>query len=439
MSMLFSRSAMIVAGLFWFAGNLTAADWPQWRGPLGTGVVFEVGVPLTWNEQQGLAWKIELPPSGNSTPAIWDRAIFVTSQNEQGELLLLRYNLGDGQLQWTRTIGRAETPRDGEQREHKFHRLHNLASPSPVTDGEVVIAHFGNGDLAAYEFAGEQLWHINLADEYGAYTIWWGHANSPLLVDDLVISVCMQDAQADLGEEPAPSYVVAHDKRTGQQRWKTMRMTGAPGEQADAYTTPLLISTDEGEEVVIMGANQLDAYDPLSGTRRWWLPDVVGGRTVTSPTYGLGMIFATQGMRGPMFALRPPEGGEVPRGKIAWQYRSGTPDTCSPVVWEDLLFFVTDDGIAKCLHAPSGNLRWKKRLPGEYKASPIAAGARIYFLNTSGLTTVVAASPRYEKLAENALDDTTLASPAVSQGRIYLRGEKHLYAIGSDAEPLSIP
>ena len=415
------------------------ATWPQWRGALGTGVVYEVGVPLAWSETQGLAWKADLPPSGNSTPAIWDRALFVTSQTEDGELLLLRLDADTGENRWTRTVGRAETPRDGGQREHKFHRLHNLASPSPVTDGEVVVTHFGNGDLAAFDLAGELLWQVNLAEEFGKYTIWWGHANSPLLVDDLLISVCMQDAQADLIDEPAPSYVVAHHKRTGEVRWKTMRMTGAPGEQADSYTTPLLVSTELGEEVVVMGANQLDAYDPLTGERRWWLPDVVGGRTVTGPTYGLGLIFATQGMRGPMFALRFPEPGEVPRERIVWQYRSGTADTSSPVLWDDLLFFITDDGLPNaCMHRVA-TCGWKKRLPGEYKASPIVADARVYFLNTTGLTTVVSASARYEKLTENQLDDITLASPAVSQGRIYVRGQKHLYAIGDWSESIGLP
>ena len=128
-----------------------------------------------------------------------------------------------------------------------------------MTDGELVVVHFGNGDLAAYDFAGKLHWQHNLQDDYGAYTIWWGHANSPVLFGDLVISVCMQDSLADVAEQPAPSYLVAHDLRTGKERWKSARMTGAPAEQGDAYTTPILVDVDGQTQLVVMGANQLDA------------------------------------------------------------------------------------------------------------------------------------------------------------------------------------
>ena len=134
------------------------------------------------------------------------------------------------------------------------------------------------------ESAGEQLWKRNLQDDYGAYTIWWGHANSPVLYDGLVISVCMQDSLADVAKQPAQSYLVAHDVSTGKERWTTMRMTNAPAEQADAYTTPLLIQANGRKQLVVMGANHLDAYDPLTGKQLWDIPGLVGGRTVTGPT-----------------------------------------------------------------------------------------------------------------------------------------------------------
>ncbi len=136
--------------------------------------------------------------------------------------------------------------------------------------------HFGNGDLAAYDFNGGQLWKRNLQADFGPYTIWYGHANSPVIYDELVISVCLQDALADRQDKPAESYVVAHELATGRQRWKTSRVTSAPAEEADAYTTPLLVDVNGQWQLLVMGGNQLDAYDPRTGRQLWSLSGLVG-------------------------------------------------------------------------------------------------------------------------------------------------------------------
>jgi outer membrane protein assembly factor BamB len=279
-----------------------------------------------------------------------------------------------------------------------------------------------------------------------------------VLFDGLVISVCMQDSlegakgqavakedadDATKSEAPgdgpsalSPSYLVAHDIRTGRERWKSMRMTGADAEECDAYTTPVLRQTADGWELIVMGGNQLDAYDPHSGRQLWYLPGLVGGRTVTGPSLAHDMVYTTLGMRGPLLAVRLDgplgKGGELPRKAIAWKAEQGTPDSCCPVVWRDLLFTLTDDGIVRCFDAFSGKLNWKDRVPGDYKASPLAADGRVYLLNTAGLCTVISANRRkFEELAENQIDDQTLASPAVSAGRLYLRGRKALYCVGT--------
>lgn len=423
----------LLAGVFCLAALVSAAagNWPQWRGPAGDGTSDERGLPLVWSEESGVAWKTSLPEWGTSTPAIWDDAIFVTAQQDQDKmLLLLKLDRPTGRVVWTREAGWAETRREGPSRSvQKFHQLHNNASPSPVTDGERVVVHFGNGDLVAYGFEGRELWRRNLQEEHGAYSIWWGHANSPVLHGDLVISVCMQDSLAGVADGPAPSYLVAHDKRTGREKWKTPRTTDADAEQCDAYTTPVLYQAAGRWELVVMGGNQLDAYDPATGRRLWHLPGLVGGRTITGPTVGHGLAFATEGMRGSLLAVRVGGQGELSRRDVTWTKDEATPDSSSPVLWGDLLFTVSDNGIAKCYDAHTGHVQWKKRLPGEYKASPLAAEGRVYFLNMHGLCTVVAASERFEKLATNRLDDETTASPAVSGGRIYLRGRKFLYSI----------
>lgn len=415
-----------------------AGNWPQWRGPDGNGVSQETGLPVAWSEQAGVVWRCKLPEWGNSTPAIWGDAIFVTSHVDDQRLVLLRINKPDGKIVWTREVGTAQTPRlptllgkNEQQRRHQaFHNFQNLATPSPVTDGSIVVAHFGNGDLAAYDFEGKQLWRRNLQEDYGDYTIWWGHANSPVLHGNLVISACMQDACRDLPGEISPSYVVAHDKQTGREVWKTLRPTEAEAEHGDGYTTPILHQHEGREELIVLGGEILDAYNPADGKRLWYLPGVLGNRPVTGPVAAGDLIIATRGKRGPTFAFKPGGPGERSLDEIVWRDERGTPDTPCPVVWNDLLFLLTDDGIAKCLDVYTGQVKWRERLgDGPYRASPVAAEGRVYFLSTAGLTTVVDASDRFKRLARNQLEAETLASPALSDGKIYIRGRQWLYCI----------
>ncbi len=412
------------------AATAQADEWPQWRGPAENST-YAGKLPLEWSAESGIAWKTKIPAWGTSTPIVTGDAIFITTHDEQNRMLLIKLERASGRHKWTREVGMAETPRTAPKRERQtFHRLHNLASPSPVTDGKTVVVHFGDGELAAFDFAGKELWKKNLQQEYGTYTIWWGHANSPVIVDGLVISVCMQDSLSDIANSLAPSYLVAHDLETGEERWKSMRMTGAPSEQADAYTTPVLMQIDGRQQLVVMGANELDGYDPKNGRQLWFLTGLQGGRTVTGPTVADGLLYVTRGMRGALLAIKPSGSGELPKSSIVWQQEKTTPDTPCPVVSNKLLFTVTDDGIARAYDAASGKLAWTERLGGDFKASPIAADGKIYFLNTSGLCTVVAAKAKFEKLSENQLNDETLASPAAADGRLYIRGRETLYCIG---------
>lgn len=409
-----------------------AGNWPQWRGPDGTGVTEEKHLPIIWNEGRNLRWKCPLPPWGTSTPAIWGDAIFVTAHDADDKLLALRIDKRSGQIVWRKQIGQAEPFRRADRSKRgvqTFHRWHNLASPSPVTDGKYVVVHFGDGLLAALDFDGNIVWKRNLQDDYGAYTVWWGHANSPVLHEGLVISVCMQDSLADRQEEPAASYLVAHDVRDGFEKWKRPRVTKATAEQCDAYTTPLLAKVAGRTKLIVMGGNQLDGYDPATGKQLWFLPGLIGGRTVTGPIIHDDIVYCTRGMRGDMLAVPLGKEGRLDRRDIKWTYETGTPDTCSPVLWHNLLFFISDDGIARCIDAEHGTLHWKRRLKGTYKASPIASEGRIFFLNTDGLCTIVSAAVRYDELTENQLGEGTLASPAVSDGAIFVRGRNYLYCV----------
>jgi len=427
-------TGIAVLCLHWCATPGEAQNWPQWRGPEGDSVVRLGTLPLHWSERQGLAWKVELPGWGDSTPAIWNDTIFVTTQVDQ-DLLLLCLKKQTGAVQWTKTVGKAELKRrtSGDpKRAHRFHDLHNLASPSPVTDGERVIVHFGNGDLVCYNFAGDEQWRHNLEQEHGGYTIWWGHANSPVLFGDLVISVCMQDSQSGIAEKLAPSYLVAHDKKTGAQVWKQARMTGAEAESGDSYTTPLLTTVNQQPLLLVMGGNQVDAYHPQTGAQLWAVPGLVGGRTITGPTIGHGRVYVTNGMRGPLNAVTlSGKGQREKKEAVAWSLEQGTADTCCPVLWSDLLYFVADNGVASCLDAHSGRRLWQERLKGNYKASPLAGNGRIYFLNQQGVCTVITADSRFQKLAENDLAEEFIASPAAADGHLFLRSKKHLFAVGA--------
>lgn len=428
------RSQIVVAAIVSLVGTPAfAVNWPQWRGPAGNSISSETGLPKAWSETEHVAFKAPLPEWGTSTPAVWDDSLFLTSEAD-GKLLILKLDANTGDVAWQREVGTGVANRKeegGENRAAKFHDLHNMASPSPVTDGERVIAHFGNGDLASYRFDGEREWALNLAELYGAYTIWWGHANSPVLFENLVISVCMQDNMQGEREKLAPSYVVAHDKATGDLVWHTPRMTVAEAEQCDSYTTPVFTEIDGRPVMIIMGGNQLDAYDPRTGEQLWNVPGLTGGRTITGPTIAGDAIFTTVGMRGPLSAFTLAGSGERAQDSaIRWSAKGSTPDTCCPVIVDDLIFYVTDNGIATCADATTGEQHWRERLGGEnFKASPVAADGPVYFLALDGTCTVVGASSEFKVLSENHLDDEFLASPAIANGHLYLRGRKALYAI----------
>lgn len=420
----------VALGLSFLAAAAAADHWPQWRGPDGNSVSTAKGLPLTWSETTNVLWKAPLP-DGASTPAIWGDAVFVTCQDGT-ELQVRRLRRDNGEEVWRRTVGTGEARRKAPpRREQKFHQLHNLASPSPVVDSQRVYVHFGTGDLAAYDYDGKPLWHRNLQKDHGPYTIWWGHANSPVIYKDLLISVCMQDSNADLGQKPVESYVIAHDRATGEPRWRTVRMTNATAEECDSYITPVFVEVDGQTQMIVLGGRQLDAYDPATGKQLWYLPGLDSNRTITGPTVADGMIYAVCGMRRDLFAIKAGGSGERSLGEIVWKTRDNTPDSPTPVAYRGLLFVVSNNGVAQCFDAKTGAVKWKERLPGDHSASPLAAEGRVYFVNQKGRCTVVAAEPTFRRLADNAVDDEVVASPAAVDGKLFLRGRKALYCLGA--------
>lgn len=422
---------------------LQAENWPAWRGPAYNGVTSEKDLPTEWEatedgQTKNIVWQCDLPEYGRNTPVIWGDAIFLTSQQDE-QLLLLKINKQTGQIEWTREVGRGKTEnsdpvgKSGEgRRSQLFHTEQNMASPSCATDGEVVVVHFGNGDLAVYDFEGRQLWKLNMQEKYGPFTIWWGHANSPVLCDDYVIAMAIQDACRDLPGEPSESYVVAFDRKTGEERWRTLRVTEADQEFGDSYCTPVVRRLEGRTELLVLGGEILDAYDLETGHREWFFPGFVGNRPVTGPIVLGDMIYVTHGKKGPMVALKlKGSGQQSEEDQALWTISKGTADSSWPVIVGNLLFYVADTGIAHCVDIGSGEVLWKERLAGSpHRASVVTDGKNVYFTGTKGVTTVVRASDQFEVVAENQVDDVLYSAPIPSDGRLFLRGQKRLYCIG---------
>jgi outer membrane protein assembly factor BamB len=405
------------------------ATWPEWRGPTGDSISPVARLPLHWTRTENVIWKTAVAGWGNSTPAIWQDAIFVTTQQNDEVLLLLRIDRKSGNIVWQREVGRGKPRRGGETGNNRYHDENNMASPSPVTDGRYVWAHFGTGILACYDFAGDLVWSTNMTERFGPYSIWWGHSNSPILLGDMLISVCMQDPL-----KGGQSYVVAMDKKTGKEIWFTKRMTGATNEPGDAYTTPMLYRHDGRVDLIVLGGQVLDAYDPATGKQLWQCRPFSekGNRVIPSPTVAGDTIYAVQGMSGPFFAIRAGTAGDgdVTATNVRWKYSGDTNDSASAVVTKGLVFIANNGGFGICLNAETGKQLWKERLGKEFRASPLVAGDKVYFVNKAGKTTIVEASREFRKVAECDLAEDTIPSPAAAGGDLYIRTKGHLYRIG---------
>jgi len=424
---------------FIFTSSLIAADWGNWRGPTWNGNA-ACELPTHWSETEGVLWKTQLPSWGCSTPILIGDSIFLTTHENDDRLALIRLNKTNGKIVWDREITSGQkTPRPQQGRGlrgwHKFHDYHNPASPSVVADSETVIAHFGTGDLAGFDWSGNLLWKTNLEDELGGFVTWWGRAGTPLLYENLVIIPVMQDNLLDLADQtPAESCLVAYDKATGRQVWKVPRNTGAYEEHNDSYTSPVLWKHEGRTEILVFGGETLDAYNPKTGERYWWMNHGLTGKAAVPcpvPCESLGLIFVVAGCREPVRCVAPKGLGEQPESVLLWEYNKKSSDVSCSVVCNGLLFFINDPGILACVEPGTGEIYWEKRLSGgTYYPSLLADGKNVYAMNQEGICTVVKADKVFEEIAQNQLEGTFLASPIGADGKLYLRGHDAIYCIG---------
>ncbi len=402
-----------------------AANWPAWRGGAeGSGITSETALPLTWSANENVKWKVKLPERGNSTPIVWGDRVFIT-QADGAKRLVMAFDRKDGQLLWT--AGPTYTQPEPS------HKTNSLCSASPVTDGERVIAWFGSAGLYAFDFAGQELWHAEL----GKTDHEWGYAISPVIHGDLCFLA--NAAGSDW-------WLAAFDKKTGQEVWRVKGPPVNAAERTDGFAgksdgmtgswaTPIIVKTGGREELVMAWPEKLVAYDPATGSERW-RDAGMNPLIYTSPMAGEGVVLGSGGYGGTTIAVPPGGRGDV-AGQRLWQQVRDKQRIGSGVIKDGHFYILNTPGTAQCIDLQTGAQVWEERLTGtggksQSWSSMVLSGDRIYVPNQGGDTIVIKASPQFEVLAVNPLDDgLTNSSLAISDGEIFLRTHEHLWCIGA--------
>ncbi len=394
-----------------FATPTRAENWPGWRGPRGDGSSAEVQVPLRWSATSNIVWQTVLPGAGHSSPIVWgDRVFTVTAIAETEGRDLLCLDRKTGKILWQQTV--ITSPLE------KKHKLNSHASSTPVTDGKLIYVAFLDVQemvVAAYDFTGQQKW---LARP-GTFKSVHGFCSSPVLYKDKVIVN---------GDHDGDSYIVALDRATGKTVWKTPREN-----HTRSYCVPLIRQLSGRMQMILSGDKTVASYNPDDGKLHW----IIRGPTeqfVASLVYNqhADLLFMTGGFpEHHLLAIRHTGSGNVTDTAVAWH---NTKASCvsyvpSPISEGNYFLVVSDSGYANCFEAATGNLLWQEKL-GEHHASLVSAKELIYFLNDDGVMNVVRPGPEFVRVARNELGEPCFASPAISQGQLFIRGEKHLYCIG---------
>jgi outer membrane protein assembly factor BamB len=438
---LFVLSAFILLALSAPAGRAAGdANWPQWRGPDGSGISAERNLPEEWGETQNVRWKTPLPGKGHSSPIVWGKRVFLTTAVEgpvvpgakavthkiEGQdwkhpdsvgadhkhaFKVIALDRDTGRVLWEQTAWEG-TPYDDR------HRKSSYASSTPATDGERVYAFFGAEGLYAYDFSGKLVWKADIG-KLG--TVGMGTGTSPVIYQNLVI------VQAD-EEEGQNSSIVALDKKTGKQVWRTPRKVQV------SWATPLLVNTGKRTELIASGTESVISYDPATG-KELWRAKGVESNAIPSPvaTAGHDMVVVSAGFPAKVaYAIRLGASGELKDADIAWKYAKGTAYVPSPILYGDYVYLLTDKGVMTCLDARTGEVKYeggRVPVPATFTSSPVAFDGKILLTSEDGDTFVIKAGPKHEVLRTNSLGEPVYASPAVAGGKIFIRGEKHLYAI----------
>lgn len=400
--------------------HVKADHWPQWRGPDSNGISKEKNLPTEWSETKNLAWKIKLPGMGSGTPAVWGDHIFLTAE-DANDLYALCFNTQGKEL-WRKNIG----PTDGKRGRNES----NEASPSTCTDGKHAFFYFGTGDLACFDFDGNEAWIINVQDRYGKMTFQHGGIHStPLLHGGRLYLQLLNRNGAT---------VVALETARAKEVWKITRQSDGSGEGKEVYASPTIGRNGTEEFLIIHGNDYATGHRLQDGSEIWRVGDLniknrynSQYRFVTSPTATADLIVVPSCKNGPTVGVKPDASGLVTTGNAHefWRYKR-TPDVCCPLVIDGLVY-LCGDGSLTCIDAKTGAEYYYERTHGGiYRGSPVYADGKIYLACQDGTVTVVKAGKKFEMLATNKLDDRINATPVLANGRIYIRGWDSLYAIG---------
>ncbi len=404
--------ARVVLAVLSIAATASAQEWPGWRGPKGDGTSPEIKVPLHWSPTEGILWKTPIPGKGHSSPVVWGDRIFVTTCLEDaGERKLLCLDRKDGRVLWDRVIVKSDL-------EHK-HDLNSFASSTPVTDGKHLwFAFFDNPRFTVfcYDLDGTLTWKATPGEFHSVH----GFCSSPVLYKDLVIFN---------GDQDAVAWLVGLDQATGEVRWRTDRPN-----RTRSYVPPVIFEAAGKTQMVLSGSKCVASYDPATG-KQIWLIDGPTEQFVASMVYGEGMFFITGGFpQHHVLGIKPDGEGNVTKTHILW--RDGGKNVASyvpsPIAWGSWFFLVTDFGMASCFEAKTGKRLWNEPLAKKHSASPVGANGFLYFPADNGVTYVLKAGATFEVVAKNELGEEVYASPAISRGRLYLRGLHNLYCIGEN-------
>jgi len=437
----FSAALILSVG---FVSAVRADNWPQWRGPAANGTSMESGLPERWSDTENIAWKAPVRGLGISSPIVWDNLVIVTSQIGRGArrpgthptlvqggsptasgerglggsadradrtivFLVTALNRITGQRAWEHVI-------DAEGALPEVHDKHNLASPSPVTDGQRVYAWFATGQIVALDMNGKVVWQRNLAKEYGPFDITWGHSSSPAVYKDSLILVCYHSSNA---------YLLSVDAKTGKDRWKIDR-----GADVISYSTPVVVNTPRGAELVINTSEGIEAHNPDTGERLWHFNES-NRFPIPVPSADNGTLYLTRGYRsGPYMAIKAGGRGDVSKTHVAWHVPTGAPYVPSAVQYNGVFYMAGENGIVNAIDSATGERVWQERVGGIFTASPVAGDGKVYLVSETGETVVLQASRTPKVLARNTVEGHFVASPAIAGGRLFLRGDDRLIAIG---------
>ena len=429
--------------------SLEAANWPQFRGPGFNGSSEEKNLPAAWSLTQNVVWKSTLPGDSASTPIVWDDHVFVsTTDTDTGKLKAMCFDRRSGELLWDHDVA------NGLRRENSS----NYASPSPATDGRLVVFFYGNGDLVTCDYSGRELWSRNIQKDFGWFHFGWTFSSSPLLYDGkLILQVLQRDVAVRENEtdgELHDSFLLALDPETGREIWKSVRPSNARAESREAFTTPTPFEHNGRRELLVIGGDALTGHDLTSGSELWrwetWNPERIGSwRHVPSPVASQGIVLVCAPKREPVYAIQTGGKGRLDDSAIAWKSggaRSGiSADVPTPAFYDGSFFVLLGPNrgqpMLSRVNPGTGEVEWAAKIPrgSKYEASPLAADGRIYVINFGGDVTVVD--------AENGSIITTIpmdeeghvrnrSSIVAAQGHLFIRAGLDLFCIGRahDAE-----